>query len=54
MFRACLLVPLWSPWKRVGLVAEAKAAATADRVHFADTFNLLKRQSWVYQQLASA
>jgi DEAD/DEAH box helicase domain-containing protein len=46
--------PLWSRDRRVGLLAEAKAATTSDQVEFVDTFNLLKRQGWVYQQLARA
>lgn len=44
--------PLWSTMRRVELVAEAAAGTSSDDVHYVDTFNLLKRQSWVYQQLA--
>jgi hypothetical protein len=46
--------PLWSRDRRVGMLAKAKAATTADQVEYVDTFNLLKRQGWVYQQLERA
>ena len=48
----CIIVhPLWSVSRRVGVVAEAAAATTGETVAYVDTFNLLKRQSWVYKQL---
>jgi hypothetical protein len=42
--------PLWDPSHPEGLHAEARAVAGAN-ARCVDTFNLLRRMSWVYQDL---
>lgn len=47
--------PLWDTQNPTGLLAEAVALARdlgLDGLRYADTFNLLRRASWVYQRLA--
>jgi len=44
--------PLWDTISSHELLAAARAAATGASVRFLDTFNLLRRESWCYQQLA--
>lgn len=48
-----LVHPLWGTSQPGGIVAEAHAAANAGQVRHLDTFNLLRRESWSYQMLAS-
>jgi hypothetical protein len=47
---ALITHPLWDTHHPQGVLAEAMAAAE-EGVLFIDTFNLLRRPSWVYQQL---
>jgi hypothetical protein len=44
--------PLWDTVHPHGLLAEARAVASPGEVRYLDTFNLLRRESWCYQQLA--
>ncbi len=46
--------PLWNTHQPSGLLAEARAwtpAVSAQEIRYVDTFNLLRRESWVYQRL---
>lgn len=46
--------PLWNTHRPSGLLAEAQArthAVSARGIRYVDTFNLLRRESWVYQRL---
>jgi DEAD/DEAH box helicase domain-containing protein len=44
--------PLWDTTHPHALLAEGRAQAAAGDVKYLDTFNLLRRESWCYQQLA--
>ncbi len=46
--------PLWNTHQPWGLLAEARARtrpASRDEIRYADTFNLMRRESWTYQRL---
>ena len=43
--------PLWDVFHPVGLLAEAMAVCGPDDLQTLDTFNLLRRPSWAYQNL---
>ena len=43
--------PLWDTDRPRGILAEARAAAEAEKVLYLDTFNLLRRESWCYKNL---
>ena len=45
--------PLWDTHSPDGILAEARADVATPSAKYVDTFNLLRRQSWVYQQLLS-
>jgi DEAD/DEAH box helicase domain-containing protein len=48
--------PLWNTYQPSGLLAEAQAHAgpgIAHDIRHVDTFNLLRRESWVHQQLGA-
>jgi hypothetical protein len=42
--------PLWNRHQPEGVLAAAKASAGASAIYI-DTFNLLRRMSWIYQRL---
>lgn len=44
--------PLWNTVHPHALLAEARAQALPGEVKYINTFNLLRRESWCYQQLA--
>jgi DEAD/DEAH box helicase domain-containing protein len=44
--------PLWNPDRPTGILAQAIAATDPNRVKFVDSFNLLRRPSFVYLNLA--
>lgn len=49
-----LVHPLWDTHQPAGLLAEARARTrpvTPGEIRYADTFNLMRRQSWTYQRL---
>ena len=48
-----LIHPLWDTSQPQGILADAHAAARAGQVRHLDTFNLLRRESWSYQLLAT-
>ena len=57
--REVLIVhPLWDVYAPAGLLARSMAktvvAQDASRVKFVDTFNLIRRESWCYEQLGRA
>ncbi|MEX2206030.1 MAG: helicase-related protein [Myxococcota bacterium] len=45
--------PLWNTYRPDGLLADAISYADPRSVRYLDTFNLLRRESWAYQSLAS-
>lgn len=45
--------PLWDTYRPQGVLAEARAAASAAPLRHVDTFNLLRRESWCYQSLGT-
>ena len=45
--------PLWDTFRPHALLAEARATTAPGPVKHLDTFNLLRRESWCYQSLAS-
>ena len=45
--------PFWDTRAATGILAQARADVSTRDTKYADTFNLLRRQSWVYQQLLS-
>jgi hypothetical protein len=47
-----IIHPLWNPNHPTGLLAQAIAATDPARVQFVDSFNLLRRPSYVYLTLA--
>lgn len=50
--RVIIIHPLWDLHRPTGYLAEAVATLEADaQVRYLDTFNLLRRQSWAYQQI---
>lgn len=44
--------PLWDTRQHTGILAESVARVAPAQVGFVDTFNLLRRESWVYQMLS--
>ncbi|HKZ79711.1 MAG TPA: DEAD/DEAH box helicase [Pyrinomonadaceae bacterium] len=47
-----IIHPLWDQNSPVGSLAEARASLEADaQVRYVDTFNILRRPSWAYQQI---
>lgn len=45
--------PLWDTYQPAGLLADARSHATPAPIRHLDTFNLLRRESWSYQSLAT-
>ena len=43
--------PLWDATRPEGLLADSMAACTSETPHTLDTFNLLRRPAWAYQEL---
>ena len=48
---AIVVHPIWDTRAPSGILAESRAVVRTTNVTYVDTFNLLRRQSWVYQQL---
>lgn len=51
-YEVIVVHPLWDTRRPAGLLAQAAARATPDRLRYVDTFNLLRRESWSYQRIA--
>lgn len=52
VYKVIVIHPLWEQARPTGILAEAVASLDADaRRCYVDTFNLLRRPSWVYQQI---
>ena len=50
--RVLLIHPLWDQNRPTGYLAEAISGIRADSlIHYLDTFNILRRPSWAYQQI---
>lgn len=50
--RVIIIHPLWNRHNPSGLLAAARATLEADaQIRYLDTFNILRRPSWAYQQL---
>ncbi|MBD1929829.1 DEAD/DEAH box helicase [Trichocoleus sp. FACHB-90] len=50
--RVIIIHPLWNRDNPSGLLAAARATLEADaQIRYLDTFNILRRPSWLYQQL---
>ena len=43
--------PLWNLENPIGVLADAIATLEPDHIKYVDTFNLLRRSSWCYQNL---
>ena len=43
--------PLWDATRPAGLLADGMAASTSENLQTLDTFNLLRRPAWAYQEL---
>lgn len=54
-YKVVIIHPLWEQTRPTGLLAEAVATFEADaKVDYVDSFNLLRRPSWVYQQIGKS
>lgn len=49
--QALVVHPLWDPSRPAGLLADGMAATTSETPQMLDTFNLLRRPAWAYQEL---